>query len=63
MQKNRLRWFKRDERRNNDEIGERRIQRNQKWDRLKKKWMEVIRENMRACSVNKEMVKNKKNLG
>lgn len=63
MQKNRLRWFKRGERRNNDEIGERRIQRNQKWDRLKKKLMEVIRENMRACSVNKEMVKNKKNLG
>lgn len=47
MRENKLRWFGRVERRNNDDIVKKvveiSVERNQERERPKKKWMEVVR--------------------
>lgn len=63
MRENKLRWFGHVEGKKNDnkvkKIDEMRVEGN--WERVrpKRKWMEVIRENIRACGVDEYMIRDR----
>lgn len=64
IRENRLRWFGYVEKRNKDKIvkkmSEMRVKKNQRRARSKKKWMKVIKGDIRTCDVYGNMVKKRK---